>query len=312
VSVSAPLESFRLVVFQAVAERLSFTQAAEALRLSQPAVTSHIKALEDDLGVRLFDRSGGKVTITSAGRLLVACAKEMQRLSQDVLHEIGRLNGEERGKLVLAASTTIAQYVLPRLLVDFTRLHPRVEVSIRSANTQDTIDAVTQTPTMLGLIAGPSTTSELKTEDFLDAEIVVMVPSGHRWGRRLDFPPTLQDLAEEPMVMREPGSGTRRMVEDALRKAGVSLRDLRVVMELDSTEAIKTSVEAGLGVGFVPRCALRADQMGENRVVNVDGLRIAGRFQFLYPRGPQPDGVAGAFLRHARQLRAAARSLAVA
>lgn len=306
------LESFRLVVFQAVAERLSFTRAAQALRLSQPAVTCHVKALEDDLKVRLFDRSGGKVTMTPAGRLLLAHAGEIRRLSEDVLHQIGRLNGEERGRLAIAASTTVAQYVLPRVMGDFLAAHPHIEVSVRSANTRAVVDAVAQTPTLLGLISGPSSASELKTEDFLEDEIVVIVPSGHRWGRRLDFAPSLDDLAGERLVMREPGSGTRRVVEEALRKAGISPRDLNVVMEMDSTEAIKTAVESGLGAAFVSRCALRSGPGGSTRVVNIDGLRIARRFQFLYLRGPEPEGVAGAFLQHARQFRATARSLAVA
>jgi DNA-binding transcriptional LysR family regulator len=307
---NSALKSFRLVVFQAVAEHLSFTHAAEVLHLSQPAVTSHIKSLEDDLGIRLFDRSTAKVTVTSSGEILYRYTQELHRLSQQVLREIGQLNGEERGTLVIGASTTIAQYVLPQLLVTFLRLHPRVQVSVSSANTREIVADVFERRAMLGLIEGPPGTSELKTEDFLEDEIVVIVPAGHPWVGWTE-PPTARDLAAEALVLREPGSGTRRVVEDALRRAGLSLRDLRVVMEFDSTEAIKSAVEAALGVGFVSKCALRKDHQGTSRVIQIEGLRIGRQFQFIYPHGPEPKGVAGAFLGLARQLRGLSETAAI-
>lgn len=301
---NSALKSFRLVVFEAVAEYLSFTNAAEVLHLSQPAVTAHIKSLEDDLGIRLFDRSTARVKVTSSGEILYRYTQELHRLSQQVLRDIGQLNGEERGALSIGASTTIAQYVLPQLLVDFLRLHPRVQVSVNSANTREVVTDVFERRATLGLIEGPPGTSELKTEDFLEDEIVVIVPAGHRWIRWLEAP-SVKDLAAEPLVLREPGSGTRRVVEDALRRAGLSLRDLNIVMEFDTTEAIKSGVEAGLGVGFVSKYALRKDHQGTSRVIQIDGLSIGRQFKFIYPHGPEPDGVAGAFLGLARQLRCA-------
>ncbi len=300
---SSALESFRLVVFQSVADRLSFTQAAESLHLSQPAVTSHVKALEDDLGVRLFERVPGKITITSAGEVLRAYTKELQRLSQDVLREIGRISGEERGRLAIAASTTIAQYILPRLLVEFLREHPKAPVSVISANTQDVVSHVAERRAVLGLIEGPPGTSDLKVENFIEDEILVIVADGHPWARAPEIRPNVKDLGKEPLVLREPGSGTRRVVENALRKAGLSLRELNIVMELDSTEAIKSGVESGLGVGFISRWAFRDEDLATAKFVRVEGLHIGRRFQFIYPHGPGLQGSAGAFLRLARQFR---------
>lgn len=298
------LQSFRLVVFQTVAEHLNFTQAAEVLHLSQPAITSHIKELECELGVRLFERSTGKVTITSEGELLRGYAHELRLRSQEVLRKIGELHGEERGTLVIGASTTIAQYVLPPLLVEFLKLYPRARVSMNSANTQGIVESVLQRRHVVGLIEGPPGTSELKTEDFLEDEIVVLVPANHPWvRRRLEPLPTIDELASERLVMREPGSGTRRVVEDALRAAGLPLRDLQVVMEIDSTEAIKSGIEAGLGVGFVSKCALRKDPLAALRIVQIRGLNIRRQFRFIYPHGPEPAGIAGAFLRLAREFR---------
>src|SRR5215472_9734731 len=239
---SHSLESFRVVVFRTVAEKLNFTQAAEVLRLTQPAVTSQIKALEDDLGVRLFERTSGRIAITPAGEVLLHYAREVARLSEDALVHISAMSGEQRGKLRLGASTTIAQYVLPQLLVHFLQIHPRVEVSVTSLNTQEVVAGLLEHRTVLGLIEGPPGTSDLKTEDFLEDEIVVIAAAGHPWVQQRQKP-SLADLAAQPLVMREPGSGTRRVVEDALRKVGLSPRDLHVALELDSTEGIKSAVE---------------------------------------------------------------------
>jgi DNA-binding transcriptional LysR family regulator len=293
------LHSFRLVVFEAVAERLSFTQAAEILHVSQPAITSHIKALEDDLTVRLFERRNGKVTITPAGKLLQTYTKELHSLSEGVLRKIGSLQGEERGRLAIGASTTIAQYVLPKLVAEFLRVHPGVQVAVTSGNTQEIVTEVLERQKVLGLIEGPPGTADLRIEDFLEDEIAIIVAGGHPWTESAAGP-TLRDLASEPLVLREAGSGTRRVVEDSLKKAGLTLRDLHVVMELDSTEAIKSGVEAGLGIGFVSRWALRNERMDGIKVIRIDGLRIGRRFQFVYPHGPEPDGLAAAFLSLAR------------
>jgi DNA-binding transcriptional LysR family regulator len=299
---SSSLESFRLVVFRTVAEKLSFTQAAEVLRLTQPAVTSHIKALEDDLSVRLFERTSGRIAITPAGAVLARYAAEVARLSEDALLQISALNGEQRGKLRLGASTTIAQYVLPQLLVRFLQIHPRVEVSVTSLNTQEVVAGLLEHRTVLGLIEGPPGTSDLKTEDFLEDEIVVIAAAGHPWVKRRQKP-GIADLASQPLVMREPGSGTRRVAEDALRRTGLAARDLQVALELDSTEGIKSAVEAGLGVGLVSRWALRNKGPEGVKVVPVEGLHIVRMLQFVYPHGPDPEGVAGAFLRLAREFR---------
>jgi DNA-binding transcriptional LysR family regulator len=297
------IESFRLTVFRLVAERLSFTQAAELLHVSQPAVTSHVKALEQELGARLFERAGGAVRLTPAGERLQVYAAEVNRLAQQALGDIGGLNGEERGRLRLGASTTIAQYLLPRLLGEFVQLHPRVDLSVVSANTAQIVARLLAGESDLGLIEGPAGSNDVKVDKFVDDEIAVIVPAGHPFAALPAHGASLADLAGEPLLMREPGSGTRRVVENALRDAGIATRDLRIVMELDSTEAIKSGVEAGLGVGFVSRWALRDPQARAFRTVRVAGLTIQRSFQFVYRQGPDPDGTAGAFLVVARQFR---------
>jgi DNA-binding transcriptional LysR family regulator len=298
-----PIESFRLTVFRVVAARLSFTQAAELLHVSQPAVTSHVKTLEQELGVRLFERAAGAVRLTPAGECLFVYAEEVNRLAQQTLRDIGSLNGEQRGRLRLGASTTIAQYLLPRILGEFVQLHPRVDLSVVSANTAQIVARLLAGESDLGLIEGPPGSTSVKVDKFVDDEIAVIVPANHPFAALPPQGASLADLAEEPLLMREPGSGTRRVVENALRDAGIATRDLHVVMELDSTEAIKSGVEAGLGVGFVSRWALRDPQARALRTISVAGLTIKRSFQFVYPQGPDPDGTAAAFLVVARQFR---------
>jgi DNA-binding transcriptional LysR family regulator len=299
--VTSPLESFRLTVFRIVADRLSFTQAAEVLHTTQPSVTSHVKALEEEIGVRLFDRSASGVTLTAAGERLKVFAKQVDQLSQEAIRDIGQLSGELRDRLLLGASTTIAQYLLPRLLAGYVNAYPRIELSVTSGNTEQVVHQLLQRRIQMGLTEGPVSTSDLKVEPFLEDEIVPVASSGDAICRNSAV--TVGEVAQRPLVMRESGSGTRRVVEDALRGAGIALRHLQVRMELDSTEAIKSAIDAGLGIGFLSRWALRNEHRAGLTVLEIPGFSIKRLFQFVYPHGPEPEGAAGAFLRFAREFR---------
>ena len=292
------LESARLKTFRVVAEQLSFTQAAERLFLTQPAVTLQIKGLEEELGLRLFDRTGQRIALTAAGQLLLRYADRLSDLSAEAEQALSALRGEIGGRLVLGASTTIAQYLLPRLAGEFLAENPAVEFSTFTSNTAGVVSALLDNRIALGLIEGPSGRTDVKTESFIKDEIVLVAAPSNEWidAGTLISP---QALGKVPLIVREHGSGTRQIIEDALEKAKVVRKTLRVAMELDSTEAIKSAVAAGLGVGFVSRWALAGVQTSL-RIIPVQGLRIHRYFQFAYPHGPEPGGAAGAFLRFAR------------
>lgn len=292
----ASLENFRLVVFRAVAEELNFRKAAEQLYLTQPAVSLQIKALEEELGVQLFDRTGKSIALTDAGRVLLGYARQAGELLVTAEQEIAALQGVCAGNLVLGASTTIAQYVLPGLLSGFRRLHPRVLPTLVSGNTEKIVEAVEKRTVTLGLIEGPAQSRHVKTLPFLQDEIVPIVAAAHPWARG---PVACGRLGEAPLLMRERGSGSRRVVEMALERHGLKRSALRIAMELDSTETIKSAVEAGLGIGFVSRCALVQDQrMGRGfKIVEVEGLRILRDFLVAQPAGPAPQGLAPEFRR---------------
>ena len=177
----ASLDNFRLVVFRAVAEQLSFRKAAEELYLTQPAVSLQIKALEEDIGVQLFDRTGAHIALTEAGGILLRCSQQAHALLVQAENEIAALSQEFAGQLALGASTTIAQYVLPRLLGMFAREHPRVHPTLISGNTEQIVAAVESRKIALGLIEGPARSRGVKLEPFLRDELALIVPAAHEW-----------------------------------------------------------------------------------------------------------------------------------
>jgi LysR family transcriptional regulator, transcriptional activator of the cysJI operon len=299
------LENFRLRVFRAVAEEMSFRKAAEVLHLSQPAVSQQIRALEEEAGARLFDRAGGdghgsQIALTEAGRVLLGFATKAAVTMAEAQRALAALNDEVVGQLRLGASTTVAQYVLPRILGAFLRQYPQVKLSLVSGNTERIVEAVADGKIALGIIEGPAMRREVKTERMVRDEMVLIVSPNHAWAVRRVGAIASKELAKMPLLLRERGSGSRRVVERALKKMGLPLRSLTVAMELDSTEAIISGVEAELGVGFVSRWALtKVLRLGTVRVVAVEGLEILRDFSFVRLAGSEVTGAAAVFRRFA-------------
>jgi LysR family transcriptional regulator, transcriptional activator of the cysJI operon len=293
----ASLENFRLVVFRAVAEQLSFRKAAEELYLTQPAVTFQIKALEEDLAVQLFDRTGSHVTLTAAGAALLERANQARELLQQAEREIAALSGDHGGQLALGVSTTISQYVLPRMLRAFSKEYPRSRFTVISGNTEKIVQAVVEKRVALGLIEGPARNRDVSCSAFLEDELVLIAPSAHEWADRRSI--SCSELAAAPLLMRERGSGSRHVLEIALERCSLKRKTLNVAMELDSTEAIKSAVEAGLGVGFVSRWAIATDARLDHqfKVVRVEGLEVRRNFLLASASGPEPAGLASEFRR---------------
>jgi len=298
------LENFRLKVFRTVAEAMSFRKAAEMLHLSQPAVSQQIRALEEEARVRLFDRAGGdghgsQIALTEAGRVLLGYANRAAAVMAEAERALASLNHEVTGELRLGASTTVAQYLLPRILGAFLKQYPHVRMSVVSGNTEEIAAAVAEEKVALGIIEGPAMRRDVKTEPMAPDELVLIVSPSHMWAQRKGAIP-VEDLGTVPLLLRERGSGSRRVVERALKDAGLPLKSLKVAMELDSTEAIISGVEAELGVGFVSRWAVgKVLRLGSVKVVKVQGLRIVREFSFVHVAGTEPAGAAAAFQRFA-------------
>jgi LysR family transcriptional regulator, transcriptional activator of the cysJI operon len=289
------MENFRLRVFRAVARHSNFRMAAEELLLTQPAITQQIKALESELGVALFDRSGGKVTLTTAGATLLPFANQLAELSEEARQAVAATTSSNVGRLNIAASQTTGQYLLPRLIAAFLLENPKVEINLLSGNTQTVIEALVDHRVQLGLIEGPAMRQDIRVDPFMEDHMICVVPAGHEWAGEEIEPAQLQNA---DFVTRELGSGSRRIVEQALERAGIRVRDLNVRMTFDSTEALLSAVEAGLGIAFVSRWAVRSQlALGTLRVAHVRGLQLARMLSLVTAAGPEPTGLTGTFHR---------------
>jgi DNA-binding transcriptional LysR family regulator len=287
----AQLENFRLKVFRTVAQHLSFHKAADHLFLTQPAVTLQIKALEEDLGVRLFERAPNGVSLTPQGLLLLRYAQDTAALVAEAEQKLASRDGKMSGEFAIGVSTTIAQYVLSRLIGPFLDEHPRVKLLLHSGNTEEIVRSLLDGKVSVGLIEGPARHRGVRTKPFMDDEMVLIVPVDFEFDRF-----SRDQLLAANLLMREQGSGSRRVVETALEKAGFKLKSFKSVMNLDSTEAIKSAVEAGLGIGFVSRWAISKElELQLIKVAEVAGLRISRHFSLISRVGPEPPGACGAF-----------------
>lgn len=287
------MENFRLKVFRVVATHLNFSRAAEELLLTQPAVTQQIRALEEDYGVPLFDRSGGRISLTPGGEVLLPFARKLKEISDEAFAAVAGTSGKQAGELTIGASQTIGQYLLPNLVAGFLRDNPRVNIMAVSGNSDEMLGAVIAHRIHIALIEGPALRKDVHVEPFMEDQMVLVVPASHEWA---DHDIDIEALKDASLLMREFGSGSRRVVENALARGGLKRKYLRVRMELDSTEGLLSAVEAGLGVAFVSRWAVRNQlSLGTLKLARVRGLRLSRMFSLAYPTGLSPTGNAAAF-----------------
>jgi DNA-binding transcriptional LysR family regulator len=235
----------QLRIFVAVAERQHVTRAAEALNLSQSAVSAAIAALEGRYGAKLFHRVGRGIELTEAGTLFLERARGVLAMAQSAELVLSELGGLKRGTLLMHASQTIASYWLPRHLVAFGHAHPGIGIRLTVGNTAEVAAAVHAGAAELGFVEGIVEDPALTSRPIARDQMVIVVGPMHPWARRGDVAPA--DLLETDWVLREPGSGTRSVFEQALEGFGVPVRALRVALELPSNEAVRAAVEAGLG-----------------------------------------------------------------
>lgn len=244
----------RLQVFYTVAKQLSFTKAAELLFMTQPAVTFQVKQLEEHFNTRLFERSHSKITLTPAGRLAMEYAERILNLTNEMETRLMEMTGDVSGILLIGASTTIAEYMLPRLLGDFKSKFPQVQTRLTVANSETVESKVADHTLDIGLIEAPSHHPHLEAQVCCEDELVAICAPNHPFaGQSIAIP---EQLAVQPYISREAGSGTREVVDDFFRRSGFNPEDLNIVMELGSPEAIKGAVEAGLGIAIVSRATI--------------------------------------------------------
>ncbi|GGF20675.1 LysR family transcriptional regulator [Aliidongia dinghuensis] len=281
-----------LRLFAAVARHQSFSRAAEALHLSQPAVSKGVRDFEAQVGSRLLERGAGGVTLTEAGALLMRHATQLFAAERAAEEDLAALRGLERGTLSIGASTTVATYQLPPLLGLFHRRHPEIELRLTSANTRAIADLLSARELDIALIEGPVEEPGIEVVPWREEEMILIAAPDHALARAT-APIAAAALANEIVLVREPGSGTREVALAALESHRIVPRQ---ILEVGSTEAIKQIVAGGLGIAIVSAAAA-ADQIALGKLVALSTRDFAVRRQLTRLRlpGRQPSAPAAVF-----------------
>ena len=289
----------QLKAFIEVVEKGSFSEAAKHLGVSQPAVTMQVQALESDIGATLLERRYRRIDLTEAGQVLLPHARRVLEELDGARGEIDNLGNVVTGRLTVAASTTPGQYVLPKLLGGFLAEYPEVGVGIVIGDTSDVVERVESGAAQLGMVGAKTRGADALFEEWGKDELVVICHPENLLRSASGL--LMSSIVEQPFIMREPGSGTRQVMEATLRSEGIDPGDLRVVVELGSSEAVVRAVEGGLGIGVVSRwVAEKALQLRTVADVRVGGFPIARPFYLVMPR-TTPSRAVSAFLEYLRR-----------
>ena len=276
--------NYRDQVFLSVAENLSFSKAAEDLFISQPAVTKHIKALEQSLDTNLFERKGNRIYLTKAGELTYIHLKEIEQKYSDLEFELGRLNDAFRGKLRIGASSTIAQYVIPKAIAAFHKRYPQIELHLLNGNSFKMEQLLQNNQIDLALVENFACHSGIKYRDFLEDEIVAVASKGSIYAKRKQIIPT--DLKKIPLAVREKGSGTLEVIQKALMEHDIVLERLERIIHLGSTESIKNFLSDFEGIAFLPDKSIEKEiSLNELVKIQIKGLQINRQFRIALRQG---------------------------
>ncbi|WP_294565510.1 LysR family transcriptional regulator [uncultured Succinatimonas sp.] len=281
------MSDFRLKVFESVAKNHSFTKAAQELCISQPAVTKHIRVLEDEYKVKLFNRSGSKIELTKAGSLLLQHAELILSQYNRLEYALHKISNEHVGSLKLGASTTIAQYVIPKYLAKFNGLFPKIELSLINDNSRNIESALKNNDIDLGLVEGVIKAPDLTYQRFTDDELVVITSYKNE---NLNKEITLDEFIKLPLVLREYGSGTLDVIEKELNQKKIKLSDLNIKMHLGSTEAIKRFIHNSNSIGIVSIAAIEQELYDKTlRIIDIDSINFKRQLCFVSMKGRISD-----------------------
>ncbi|MFV0365847.1 MAG: LysR substrate-binding domain-containing protein [Mangrovibacterium sp.] len=276
---------YRDEVFMAVAQKLSFSKAAQALFISQPAVTKHIKELELKLQTTLFERKGNKIYLTPSGDLCYRRLQVIEEHYQDLTYELGRINQIHRGCLHIGASSTIAQYVIPEVLASFHERYPDIQLHLHNGNSDHIIHKLQQHELDIALVENKHTASDIRYLSFLDDEIIAVASPEQNIARQKGV--LISDLPHIPLVLREEGSGSLEVIQQCLSKH-LDISSLSVAIHLGSTEAIKNFLPQFNGIAFVSERSVRRELASKHLVqLPINDLQIMRQFRFAMRQGHQ-------------------------
>jgi DNA-binding transcriptional LysR family regulator len=293
------MDTRQLAAFCAVVEKSSFSQAAERLGVTQPAVSLQVRALEERLGQTLLDRSSRRVEPTEAGLRLYRSAQRMLALEEQLYDEVAAESGELQGTLAIGASTGPGAHLVPLLLCEFQRDHPELHVALSIWDTQTVSEKVARRELELGVVGALRRNRSLEFEPLVRDEIVLAVPPAHP---AAGGSVTVDDLRDETVIAMQEGAGVRQVVDEELRRAGLRVRELEPRLELGLQESVKSAVAAGFGVTFISRTAIEGElAAGTLAMARVAGLEPARQIYVVRAKGRPPTRAAEAFLEFARE-----------
>ena len=294
------MDTRQLAAFCAVVERKSFSQAAERLGVTQPAVSLQVRALEKRLGAQLLDRSGRRVEPTEAGLRLYRGAQRLLALEEQLVEEVaGEGDAALAGDLRLGASTGPAAIVVPLLLCEFQRANPAVKISLSVFDTQSVVDLVADRELELGIVGAARRHRSVRFEPFFEDEVILACPPGHAFAGRTI---AVDELRAEQLIVMQEGAGVRQIVEDELRATGLRLRDLDVRLELGLQESVRSAVQAGYGVAFISRSAVESElAAGTLTAARLEGLDAKREISLVRATGRTATRAAEAFVAFARE-----------
>ena len=277
---------FRLKIFDTVAKRLNFTKAANELNITQPAVTKHIKEIELNLNIKLFERNGTKIKLTKAGEILLKYTEEIFSVYQKMEFEIGQLQEKQKGILRLGASTTIAQYVLPPILAEFRKRFPEIQLSLVIQNSERIEGLLANHKIDVGLIEAQIKNRTFHYFPFMKDEIVLVSRQNHSIFTKNNI--KFDDLKNIPLVFREPGSGTLETIDLALKSKNIKLNELNIEIQLGSTESIKSYVLHSDALAFLSIQSILQELKNQTlTIIDIKNLVIERNFNFIIPEGDQ-------------------------
>jgi len=291
------MDIHRLEVFCKVLELQSFTKAAEAVCLTQPTVSEHIRALEQTVGERLVDRLGREVLPTSSGKILYRYAKDLIALRNEAVQALEKHKGALSGNLLVGASTIPGAYILPELIGSFKTLYPSIHTTLRIGGSSDVVERVLEGRLEIGLIGAKWDDRRIQMEEIFSDELVLTVYAEHRWAQRKSVDP--EELIGEPFILRERGSGTRIVMNQAIEGAGFPPSRLNVVAEMGSTEAVRQGIKARIGISILSYRAVSEDvDRGMLVALPVKGLRLHRPFYLVQRKNRQLSPLCTAFIDH--------------
>jgi DNA-binding transcriptional LysR family regulator len=288
---------YRYEVFLAVASNNSFSKAAQDLFVSQPSVSKHIKLLEAQIGIALFQRNGNSISLTLSGKKLFKNLQKAKLIQRDIISDFTdtKNNLEVKGELKIGASTTVSLYVFPKILAAFHKSFPNSKILLINRNSENILKALLQHDVDLACIEINPGINSISSSFFMEDEIIAVCSKKSPYKREILDKTTLLKF---PLVLREIGSGTLAALSDSLKTWGVKLGDLNIIARLGGTEALKNYLLEGEAIGFLSKIAVKKEiEKGDLVEIKMPGLVIRRKFYFINRKGEESVGLTKHFIK---------------